>query len=86
MEPLPLALYGAQQLAEIDRRATQGELTGETLMQRAGEAAFRAIAARWPTARRWVVYAGAGNNGGDGYVIAREALRAGCEATVAVLG
>lgn len=86
MEPLPLALYGAQQLAEIDRRATQQGLPGATLMQRAGEAAFRAISARWPVSRHWLVYAGAGNNGGDGYVVAREALQAGCEVTVAALG
>lgn len=86
MEPLPLALYGAQQLAEIDRRATQEGLPGETLMQRAGEAAFRAISARWPVARHWLVYAGAGNNGGDGYVVARAALQAGFEVTVATLG
>ena len=55
-------------------------------MQRAGEAAFRAISARWPVSRHWLVYAGAGNNGGDGYVVAREALQAGCEVTVAALG
>ncbi len=86
MEPLPLALYGAQQLAEIDRRATQQGLPGATLMQRAGEAAFRAISARWPVSRHWLVYTGKGNNGGDGYVVAREALQAGCEVTVAALG
>jgi len=85
MEPLPQALYGAHELAEIDRRAQAGGLAGETLMQRAGEAAFRTIAARWPCARRWLVYAGGGNNGGDGYVVAHEALRAGFEVTVAVL-
>lgn len=85
MEPLPLALYGARELAEIDRRAAAQGLAGEILMQRAGEAAFRAIAARWPGARRWLIYAGGGNNGGDGYVVAHEALRAGFEVTVAIL-
>ncbi|MGH8127606.1 MAG: NAD(P)H-hydrate dehydratase [Gammaproteobacteria bacterium] len=85
MEPLPIALYGAHDLAEIDRRAQAQGLAGATLMQRAGEAAFRAIAARWPGARRWLVYAGGGNNGGDGYVVAHEALRAGFEVMVAVL-
>lgn len=85
MEPLPQGLYGARELAEIDRRAQAGGLAGETLMQRAGEAAFRAVAARWPCARRWLIYAGGGNNGGDGYVVANEALRAGFEVTVAAL-
>lgn len=86
MESLAIALYGAEQLAEIDRRATQQGLAGATLMQRAGEAAYRAASARWPLARRWLVYAGGGNNGGDGYVVAHAALRAGCEVTVATLG
>lgn len=85
MEPLPIALYSAQDLAEIDRRAQTQGLAGATLMQRAGEAAFRAIAARWPGAHRWLVYAGGGNNGGDGYVVAHQALRMGFEVTVAVL-
>lgn len=86
MEPLPVALYGAEQLAEIDRRATAEGLSGDVLMQRAGEAAFRAASARWPMARRWLVYAGAGNNGGDGYVVAGAAFAAGCEAVVAAWG
>ncbi|MGA7966188.1 MAG: NAD(P)H-hydrate dehydratase, partial [Gammaproteobacteria bacterium] len=46
---------------------------------------FRTVAARWPCVRRWLVYAGGGNNGGDGYVVAHEALRAGFEVTVAAL-
>jgi len=85
MESLPEALYGARELAEIDRRAGERGLGGPLLMQRAGEAAFRAISARWPTARRWLVYAGGGNNGGDGYVVAAQARAAGLDATVAAL-
>ncbi len=85
MDSLPAELYGARELAEIDRRAGENGLSGPLLMQRAGEAAFRAIAARWPTARRWLVYAGGGNNGGDGYVVAAQARAAGLAARVAAL-
>src|SRR4051812_42293558 len=43
------------------------------LMSRAGEAAWRCALAHWPQARRIVVACGPGNNGGDGYVLARHA-------------
>ncbi len=52
------------------------------LMQRAGGAAFEQITRRWPTARHWLVLCGHGNNGGDGFVVARLAKAAGIEVTL----
>lgn len=72
---LPYALYRAEQVRALDRNAIdQHGIPGFELMQRAGNAAFARLRARWPEARRLAVLAGAGNNGGDGYVIARLAL------------
>ena len=52
-------------------------IPGYELMGRAGAATLAAARARWPAARRWLVLCGAGNNAGDGYVIARLARAAG---------
>ncbi|KRG68929.1 bifunctional ADP-dependent NAD(P)H-hydrate dehydratase/NAD(P)H-hydrate epimerase [Pseudoxanthomonas dokdonensis] len=55
---------------------------GYLLMQRAGQAAWQCLLQHWPQARRLVVVCGPGNNGGDGYVLARLARRAGRQVTV----
>lgn len=73
---LPRALYRAEQVRALDQAAVaQGQLSVEQLMERAGAAAFAILRARWPEARSVVVLAGDGNNGGDGYVLARLAHR-----------
>lgn len=80
-------LYGAAETRELDRRAIEiYGIPGYTLMQRAAAAAWRALRRRWPQARRIVVIVGSGNNGGDGYEIARLALADGCEVQVWSLG
>jgi len=84
---LPYALYRAGQVRALDRCAidTHG-IPGSVLMERAGSAAFDVLRARWPDARRICVLAGAGNNGGDGYVIARLALEQGRPVRLLTLG
>lgn len=60
-------------------------IPGYTLMTRAGEAALDLLCDRWPAATRLLVLCGAGNNAGDGYVLARLARAAGLEVTLAAL-
>ena len=84
---LPRALYTAAQVRGFDRQAIERfGVSGATLMERAGRAAWSALQVRWPGARRIVVLVGDGNNGGDGFVVARLAREAGREATVLQLG
>ena len=47
------------------------------LMQRAGQAAYEHLTAHWPEASHWLILCGHGNNGGDGYVLARLGQAAG---------
>ncbi len=55
-------------------------LPGSVLMENAGAAVAAAIQARYPHARRTVILCGRGNNGGDGFVVARRLRDVGAEA------
>jgi NAD(P)H-hydrate epimerase len=80
MDPLPAEVYSAASVRAMDRRAIKsGGIPGYTLMQRAGDAAFGALRRHWPNARIVAVLCGAGNNAGDGYVVARLARAAGLD-------
>lgn len=79
-------IYTPQAVREMDRIAIQDRgIEGYTLMTRAGQAAFADIRARYPGARHWLVACGAGNNAGDGYVIARLGVEAGIEVKTVAL-
>ncbi len=84
---LPRALYRATQVRELDRIAIQKHgIPSATLMERAGESAFAILRRLWPEAKRALVCSGTGQNGGDGFVVARLAQAAGLRATVTVIG
>ena len=81
------ALYRTAQLRELDRRAIEiYGISAEELMRRAGAAAWQALLSHWPEARHIVVFAGTGNNAGDGYVLAAAAMGAKRRVTVLHLG
>lgn len=85
-EQLPYALYTAAQVRALDQAAIASHCPGAELMQRAGQAAYDLLRRRWPAARRLSVLCGPGNNGGDGYVVARLAQGDGLEVRVLQLG
>jgi ADP-dependent NAD(P)H-hydrate dehydratase / NAD(P)H-hydrate epimerase len=72
------ALYTVAQVRALDRRAIDGlGIPAFELMHRAAAAAFASLRRHWPQARRIAVYCGPGNNGGDGFLLARLAREAG---------
>jgi ADP-dependent NAD(P)H-hydrate dehydratase / NAD(P)H-hydrate epimerase len=82
-----IALFTSSQARAIDRRAIDElGLPGFELMTRAAAAAFAMLRRRWPSAHRLRVVCGAGNNGGDGYLVARDALASGLAVDVVALG
>ena len=80
-------LYTAKQSRNIDRMLiAQTPIAGYELMQRAGRACFSHLIKHWPQARSIVVYAGSGNNGGDGYIVAELLHHSGRQVKVCQLG
>ncbi|NID15637.1 NAD(P)H-hydrate dehydratase [Luteibacter yeojuensis] len=80
-------LFTSSQTRAIDRRAIDDlGIPGFDLMTRAAAAAFAMLRRRWPEARRLRVVCGTGNNGGDGYLVARDALAGGLAVDLIALG
>ncbi len=84
-------LLTAAQMRAIEQAAiASGEVTGLELMERAGRGVVEAIFEEWPelkaTSHRAVVLCGPGNNGGDGFVVARLLKEWGWEVEVFLHG
>lgn len=77
-------LYSGQAAQAIDQLAiNQYGYDSFSLMTRAGESAFAQLQAHFELARpALLILCGCGNNGGDGYVLGRCAIQAGCEVTL----
>lgn len=87
IEQLPHALYRAEQVRALDLTAINDHgIPGITLMERAGAAALKLLRKRWPQAHDITVVCGIGNNGGDGFVVARLAREAGMDVQLLQLG
>ena len=75
---LPERLYSAASVREMDRASIQDHnLPGYLLMTRAAEACVQALYQHWPQPARAAILCGGGNNGGDGYVLARLLIERG---------
>lgn len=84
-------LLTAAQMQAIEQAAiASGEVTGLELMERAGRGVVEAIFEEWPelkaTSHRAVVLCGPGNNGGNGFVVARLLQEWGWEVEVFLYG
>jgi NAD(P)H-hydrate epimerase len=83
-----MLLVSAAQMRALDRETIDGiGVPGAVLMESAGRGVVDVMAATVPLPRlRVVVFCGPGNNGGDGFVIARHLLNRGAHVTAALVG
>ncbi|HEX4500545.1 MAG TPA: bifunctional ADP-dependent NAD(P)H-hydrate dehydratase/NAD(P)H-hydrate epimerase [Scandinavium sp.] len=80
---IPHTIWSADDLRRAEKEAADAlGLTLYELMLRAGEAAFAVARQNYPASRHWLILCGHGNNGGDGYVVARLAQAAGIVVTL----
>ena len=79
-------VYTVAEVRALERAIITGGVPGIALMKRAGRAAFDEARRRWPEMRSITVFCGAGNNAGDGYVVAGLAAEAGLNVQVFQVG
>ena len=83
---LPCHLYSVAQVRQMDAQAMETGVSGDVLMERAGRSCFAIVERLWPETCRIAVLCGTGNNGGDGFVVARLARLTGIEVTIFLVG
>lgn len=85
-DSIPHIVWPAETLRQAEREAADSlGLTLFELMRRAGEAAFQLARSLYPASQHWLILCGHGNNGGDGYVVARLAQAQGIAVTLLAL-
>ncbi len=85
-ESIPHSIWHEDDLRHAEKEAADSlGITLYELMQRAGEAAFNVARTAYPESSHWLILCGHGNNGGDGYVVARLAVAAGIHVTLLAL-
>lgn len=87
MEVVPKVLYRAEQVRALEQIAIdQYSIPATLLMERAGAVVFARLQQMCTGPCGLIIVCGPGNNGGDGYVVARLALQQGWAVQLASLG
>ncbi len=76
----------AEEMAEIDKKAVEFGIPRLLLMENAGGAVARTIMEKFDHKLKIIVFAGTGNNGGDGFVAARHLANKGAKVDVFLIG
>lgn len=85
-----MRIVSAAEMRALDQLTIEGGTPGHVLMERAGTGATKALLELFPymrrKGRRALICAGKGNNGGDGFVIARLLRNRGVQTDVVLFG
>lgn len=84
---IPMKILTAAEMKACDQASSERfGIPSFTLMRNAAAAVVRFARSEYPQARRIVILAGRGNNGGDGITAARQLFEEGCEVHLILLG
>lgn len=79
------SVYSAKQVLENEAKVAQSQnIAMYELMKNAGQAAFDELIKHWPHSKSILVLCGKGNNGGDGFVVAKLAQQANIHVDVII--
>lgn len=78
-------LFLAKQVKALDELAIKSGLPGSSLMNQAGQALFSLLQTQYPKTQKLHIFSGGGNNGGDGFVMAKLAHKANIKTQVYLL-
>ena len=73
-------------MAKIDQKAVEFGIPRLLLMENAGSAVARTVVEKFGPRPKVAVFAGTGNNGGDGFVAARHLVNQGAKVEVILIG
>lgn len=76
----------AEEVTIIDKNSEELGVSVLQLMENAGAGAARLIADNYPKAKKIAIFCGVGNNGGDGFVVARHLASSDRNVTVYLIG
>lgn len=76
----------AEKMAKIDQKAIEFGIPPLLLMENAGGAVARTIMEKFNHGLKIIVFAGTGNNGGDGFVAARHLANKGVKVSIFLVG
>lgn len=78
-----MVIYDRSQILAVERACESLGITQDRLMENAGSAVAKAIRDRYEIeGKRILVFCGKGNNGGDGFVVARSLFQSGARVAV----
>ena len=77
-----MKLFTSEEMHAVDSAAMNAGIPSLILMETAGRKVADALLKHWPNADNVLILCGKGNNGGDGYVVARHLRLAGREVRV----
>lgn len=84
--PVAKGAITAEEMSKIDQKAAEFGIPRSLLMENAGSAVARFVSEKFGSGLRTALFAGTGNNGGDGFVAARHLLARGGKIDILLIG